>query len=127
MDVYRDLLAGSPHPAGDKLGDHLYEDALVARAEALSQMDPEAISSAIDGTTFAGFDADRPIDCPATVVRADAAYEPGFLPEHGQRLHAVSPQVDVILMPGAGHNIRGDRATRELYLDALEAFLRKQA
>lgn len=127
IDVYRDLLAGSPHPAGDKLGDHLHEDALVARAGALSQMDPGAITSAIDGTTFGGYDADRAIHCPATVVRADPAYEPAFLPEHEERLHASSPQVDVIEMPGAAHNIRGDRATRELYLDTLEAFLRKQA
>jgi pimeloyl-ACP methyl ester carboxylesterase len=126
VDAYRDLLAASPHPAGDKLGDHLYEDALVARAGALSRMDPDAITSAIDGTTFGGYDADRPIHCPATVVRADPAYEPAFLPEHEERLHRSSPHVDVIPMPGAAHNIRGDRATRELYLDALEAFLRKQ-
>ena len=78
--MYRDLLAGSPHPAGDKLGDHLHEDALVARADALSQMDPDAISSAIDGTTFGGYDADRPIDCPATVVRADLRTSPRSCP-----------------------------------------------
>jgi pimeloyl-ACP methyl ester carboxylesterase len=127
VDAYRDLLAASPHPAGDKMGDHLHEDALLARAGALSQMDPDAITAAIDGTTFGEYDADRPIRCPATVVCADPAYEAAFLPEHEERLHRSSPHVDVIPMPGAAHNIRGDRATRALYLDTLEAFLRKQA
>ena len=29
-------------------------------------------------------------------------------------------------MPGAGHNIRGDRATRDRYLDVLTDFLTHQ-
>jgi hypothetical protein len=77
----------------------------------------------IDGTTFATFDPDRPMQCPATLVRADSAYEPAFAPEHEDRLHRSSPHVEVIPMPGGAHNVRGDRATRELYLDALGSFL----
>jgi pimeloyl-ACP methyl ester carboxylesterase len=120
---YRDLLAGSPHPAGDRLGDHLHDDALWSRAQALSQVDPEAITAVLDGTTFGTYQPDRPLRCPAMVVRADAAYDPGFPPEHADRLLRSSPHAMVVAMPGAGHNVRGDRATRRRYLDALGGFL----
>ena len=40
VDTYRDLLAASPHPAGDRLGDHLHDDALWSRAGALAGPTP---------------------------------------------------------------------------------------
>jgi hypothetical protein len=60
-------------------------------------------------------------------VRADPTYDAGFLPEHEALLHSVSPQVDVVEIPGAGHNIRGDRASRAAYLDVLGGFLDRVA
>ena len=123
IEVYHQLFAASPHPAGDRLGDHLHDDALWSRAAALACTDPEAIAAVLDGTTFETFEADRPIGCPAMVVRTDAAYDPGFLPADEIRLRASSPDVTVVAMPGAGHNIRGDRATRGPYLETLGAFL----
>jgi pimeloyl-ACP methyl ester carboxylesterase len=123
IEVYYQLLAGSPHPAGDRLGDHLHDDALWSRAAALACTDPEAIGAVLDGTTFGTYEADRPIGCPAMIVRADAAYDPGFFPADENRVRATSPDVRVVAMPGAGHNIRGDRATRGLYLEALGEFL----
>ena len=126
VETYRDLLAASPHPAGDRLGDHLHDDALWSRAAALAQTDPDAITAVLDGTTFATYDPDRPLHCPALVVRADPAYDAAFRPDDETRLHTTSPHVDVVPMPGAGHNIRGDRATRDQYLDVLTDFLTHQ-
>ena len=123
VDTYRDLLAASPHPAGDRLGDHLHDDALWSRAGSLAQTDPEAITAVLDGTTFAIYDPDRPLHRPALVVRADPAYDAAFQPDHEARLHRSSPHVEVVPMPGSGHNIRGDRATRDRYLDTLTGFL----
>ena len=126
VDTYRDLLAASPHPAGDRLGDHLHDDALWSRAGSLAQTDPDAISAVLDGTTFAAYDPDRPLHRPALIVRADPAYDAAFQPDDEHRLHRTSPHVEVVPMPGAGHNIRGDRATRDRYLDALTDFLTHQ-
>jgi pimeloyl-ACP methyl ester carboxylesterase len=123
VEVYRELLAASPHPAGDRLGDHLHADALGSRAGALAQTDPRAIDAVLDGTTFASYDPDRPLHGPALVVRADPAYDAAFRPDDEARLHATSPHVAVVPMPGAGHNIRGDRATRDRYLDLITDFL----
>jgi pimeloyl-ACP methyl ester carboxylesterase len=123
LETYWDLLAASPHPAGDRLGDHLHDDALWSRAGALAQTDPTAITAVLDGTTFAAYDPDRPLHRPALVVRADPAYDAAFQPEDEHRLHRTSPHVEVVPMAGAGHNIRGDRATRDRYLDVLTDFL----
>jgi pimeloyl-ACP methyl ester carboxylesterase len=126
VDRYRDLLAASPHPAGDRLGDHLYDDALWSRAGGLARTDPEAITAVLDGTTFAAYAADRPLHRPALVVRADPAYDAAFQPDDEHRLQRTSPHVEVVPMPGAGHNIRGDRASRDRYLDTLAYFLTHQ-
>lgn len=126
IEIYRDLLAASPHPAGDRLGDHLHDDALWSRAGSLAQTDPAAIAAVLDGTTFSIYDADQPLHRPALVVRADPAYDAAFRPDDEARLHRTSPQVGVVPMPGAGHNIRGDRATRDSYLDVLADFLTHQ-
>jgi pimeloyl-ACP methyl ester carboxylesterase len=126
VESYRDLLAASPHPAGDRLGDHLHDDALWSRAGSLAQTDPDAITAVLDGTTFAAYDPDRPLLAPALVVRADPAYDAAFQPDDEARLHRTSPHVEVVPMPGAGHNIRGDRATRNRYLDVLTDFLTHQ-
>jgi pimeloyl-ACP methyl ester carboxylesterase len=126
VETYRDLLAASPHPAGDRLGDHLHDDALWSRAAALAQTDPDAITAVLDGTTFASYDPDRPLHSAALIVCADPAYDAAFRPDDEPRLHINSPHVDVVPMPGAGHNIRGDRATRDQYLDVLTDFLTHQ-
>ena len=93
---------------------------------ALAQTDPDAISAVLDGTTFAAYDPDRPLHRPALVVRADPAYDAAFRPDDEHRLQRTSPHVEVVPMPGAGHNIRGDRATRDRYLDTLTDFLTHQ-
>jgi pimeloyl-ACP methyl ester carboxylesterase len=127
ITTYGRLLAAVPHAGGGTLGDNLFPDALWARAEALAQMDVGAIAAALDGRTFAGYEPDRPILCPGLLVRADPTYDAGFLPEHEARLHSVSPQVDVVEIPGAGHNLRGDRCGRAAYLDVLGGFLARVA
>lgn len=123
VETYRDLLAASPHPAGDRLGDHLHDDALWSRAGSLARTDPAAITAALDGTTFGSYDPDRPLNVPGLVVRAEPDYDAAFRPEHEERLHRTSPHIAVVPMHGAGHNIRGDRAGRAGYLDALSTFL----
>lgn len=126
VETYRDLLAASPHPGGGRLGDHLHDDALWSRAGALAQTDLDAITAVLDGTTFAAWDPDRPLHRPTLVLRADPAYDAAFQPDHEHRLHRTSPHADVVPMPGAGHNIRGDRATRHRYLYVLTDFLSNQ-
>jgi pimeloyl-ACP methyl ester carboxylesterase len=123
LAAYVQLVGDSPHPAGDKQRDHLYDDAIHARAECLSLMDPDAITSLVEGTTFGTYDPDRLIACPVAVLRADPVLNPAFVPEDEVRLRASSPHAEVIEMRGAAHNIRGERATRGRLLEELDRFL----
>jgi pimeloyl-ACP methyl ester carboxylesterase len=127
VDRYRDLLASVPHPAGGTHGDHLHDDALWSRASALAAMDPDTIGATLDGTTFGGYDADRPITCPALVLQADPRYDVAFRPEDERRLLRVAPHADVVTIDDAGHNIRGGRASRERFLDVVGVFLARQS
>jgi pimeloyl-ACP methyl ester carboxylesterase len=127
VDTYRALLAASPHPAGGTQGERLEPDALWARAEALSQMDPDAFTAVLDGRTFDGVEPDRPIACPVLVLAADPACDPAFRPRDEQRLWACTPHADVECVAGAAHNIRGDRAGRARYLDLVARYLERVA
>ena len=63
---------------------------------------------------------------PRSITRAEPDYGATFLPEHEARPWATSPRAEVVPMPGAGHNIRGDRSARVRYLDVLGTFLARQ-
>jgi len=123
VEVYRDAFGGTPHPAGGTQADHMWPDALWARAESLAQMDPGTIESILVGRTFADFRPDRPIRRPVSVLGADAACGGAFVVEHEARLLATTPHAEIIHVPGAAHNIRGDRVGRAPFLDALAEFL----
>ena len=109
VETYRDLLAASPHPAGDHLGDHLHDD---ARSRAGGSPGPTLRPSPPCSTGPRSPPTTPTARCAALVVRADPAYDAAFRPDDEHRLHRTSPHVEVVAMPGAGHNIRGDRATR---------------
>ena len=65
IETYRNVLAASPHPAGDRLGEHLHDDAPRSRAGSLARTDPAAITAVLDGTTFETWHPDRPLQRPA--------------------------------------------------------------
>ncbi|HUP74670.1 MAG TPA: alpha/beta hydrolase [Acidimicrobiales bacterium] len=123
IDAYRELLAAAPHPSGDTQGDHLHPDALWSRARSLSLMDPDAMTAVLEGRTFEAYKPDRPFACPAMIMRAEPGYGAAFLPEHETRLRTAATQATIVPMPGSGHNIRGDMATRTRYVDVLAEFL----
>jgi len=108
VHTYRDLLAVSPHPAGDRLGDHLHDDALWSRPEPWPKSTPPRSPRARRHDL-------RRLRPRSTVAPPNAGragrpvYDAAFQPAHEQRLHGTSPDVAVIPMSGAGHNIRGDR------------------
>ena len=123
VEVFRDAYGATPHPAGGTQADHMWPDALWARAESLAQMDPATIESILDGRTFADFRPDRPIRRPVRVLGADAACGGAFVVEHDARLRATTPHAEIVHVAGAAHNIRGDRVGRAPFLDALAEFL----
>lgn len=61
------------------------------------------------------------ISCPALLLTADPGLGAVLSAEGADALRAVVPQLEVVHIPGAGHNIRRDRP--EAFLEAVRAFL----
>ena len=123
LSTYEALFAAAPHPAGGTNADRVLADARTSRAAALRSMDPDAFRAVLDGRTFAGYDPDRRLWVPTFVVRAGSDCDPAFRPQDVDRLQACSPHARVVEVPGTGHNIRGDVAGRDRYVELLQRFL----
>ena len=123
IEAYVETLATAPSLAGGTIGDHMIPLQLRSHAEALRAMDPEAWTTAIDGSLFHALDPDRPITCPLRVLQADPELGPAFLPGDGDRLTRSSPDATVRLFSGVGHGIHTTKEFDRVFLDDLEGFL----
>jgi len=63
----------------------------------------------------------RGITCPALLLYADPERGGGVTPERAAEMQALVPQLQVVHIPGAGHNIRREQFAR--YMDAVSNFL----
>lgn len=63
----------------------------------------------------------RQIRCPALLITADPDKGAIVKPEDAAALQALVPQVKVVHIPGAGHNIRREQPAR--YIEVVKAFL----
>jgi pimeloyl-ACP methyl ester carboxylesterase len=93
-------------------------DSLDAAGAALATMDLAVFDAALDGV-IGDVDVDRPITAPGRVLAADPRFGAAFLAEHAARLAVTSPGLDVVFVQGAGHNLHGTRAFREVYVQHL--------
>jgi pimeloyl-ACP methyl ester carboxylesterase len=65
------------------------------------------------------------ITCPVLLITADPALGSVVTPTSAQALQTLVPQVQIVHIPGAGHNIRREQLDR--YLVAVRAFLQQHA
>lgn len=63
------------------------------------------------------------ITCSALLIYADQDRGGGVTPERAAEMQELVPQLQVVHIPGAGHNVRREQFT--LYMDAVSAFLAK--
>ncbi len=125
QDEWRRRAAGLPWGPDrtQTLGDVLCEDAVRAMALNQSRVDPDTILAACDTTTLGGTDTASPVSVPVLLLRADADREPAFFPKHAARLQASHPDVEIVEIAGAGHQISSSRAHRDRYVALLTEFL----
>jgi pimeloyl-ACP methyl ester carboxylesterase len=116
-------LAGEPYGPDPSLrvDEVATSEALAARAYALLHVDPAVLDTVIDGTLLAATDVTAPVTVPMTILAAGAA--PAFTVAHEERLAASHPAVSVVRVAGAGHSIHDERAHRDTYFAAVEAFV----
>jgi N-formylmaleamate deformylase len=61
------------------------------------------------------------IQCPTLMLTADPELGARITPEVAAKVRAANPNIEIVNIPGAGHNIRREQLSA--YLDAVQAFL----
>jgi pimeloyl-ACP methyl ester carboxylesterase len=112
-------LAAQTLPTGVTMGSFQTEEAVAARAYALTQLDLEVIDRILDGTLLAGTDTTAPVRVPTFILAADDALGAAFPTAHEARLRKAHPDVEIERLPGASHTIHDQRSTRDAYVRAL--------
>jgi pimeloyl-ACP methyl ester carboxylesterase len=114
------ILHGAPSPSGPPFGEVNHDDALLAMAEGLLELDAAVLDPVFDGTAAPVFDPERPLPVPGIVVAGDPASPDTIVREADlARLAEHSPEIDRRVVTGVGHLIHDSRAHRQSVLDAV--------
>jgi esterase len=118
------ILRNAPSPSGALFGDAVHDDALVAMAEAMLQLDATVLDPVFDGTSIPVYDPQRELPVPGIVVAGDPASPDTIVREPDVALLAKhSPKVEVRVIAGAGHLIHDAKQHRQAVLDAVRDLL----
>jgi pimeloyl-ACP methyl ester carboxylesterase len=118
------VLRGAPSPSGALFGDLAHDDALVAMAEAMLQLDASVLDRVLDGTTEPVFDPDRELPVPGIVLAGDPAMPDTVArPADLVLLAERSPKVEQRVVAGSGHLIHDAKQHRGAVLDAIRDLL----
>jgi pimeloyl-ACP methyl ester carboxylesterase len=119
----RALLEARPSPTGGRWADSVSREAFEARVNSYMRCDTGTWTSAVAGTSLAGWDPARPVNVPLTIVRADSSLGPAFTADEADRFRLANPHAEVIEIFGAPHGIREHLASAARYVDELTRFL----
>ncbi len=118
------MLRGAPSPSGAPFGEALHDDALLAMAEGLLQLDATVLDPVFDGSSAPVFDPHRPLPVPGIVLAGDPSSPDTIVRERDlDRLAEHSPDVERRVVEGAGHLIHDSRQHRPAVLDAVQDLL----
>ena len=124
-DEVRAALLGAPTPTGGDLADEATPATIESRVEAFLACDPSVFDPAITGDAIGGWDPDTPIpeSVPLTLLRADHALHPAFLPDDEARFLRAAPHTRIVEIDGAPHGIHAFAASTDRYLAELHSLL----
>jgi len=124
VDALADILRSAPSPSGPLFGDAVHDDAIVAMAEAMLQLDATVLDPVFDGTNTPVFDPHRELPVPGIVVAGDPASPDTIVrePERALLTHH-SPKIEQRIVAGAGHLIHDAKQHRQAVLDGVRDLL----
>jgi pimeloyl-ACP methyl ester carboxylesterase len=123
-----DLLAAAPNPSGTTLGTTIRPDGLRSMAGSLLAVDPTVLDPVLEGRIDLLLDPDRGFDAPTLIVTADPAKADAVAdPAAAHHFAAISPATEVVTVPGAGHLIHDEIASRDTFRAAVVEFLGRVA
>jgi hypothetical protein len=128
-DEVRAVLLAEPTVTGGDPADEATPATIESRIDAFLACDPTVFDPAITGDAIGGWDPDTPIpeSVPLTLLRADPALHPAFLPDDEARFLRAAPHTRIVEIAGAPHGIHAYAASTERYLSELRSLLERVA
>jgi pimeloyl-ACP methyl ester carboxylesterase len=125
LDMLVDILAAAPDTTGaGTFGEVLHPDALRTMAAGLLDVDASVLDPVLAGAMPAFLDATVPFGVPSVIVTADPSQPDAVAdPEVGRHYAALSGDVEVVVVAGAGHLIHDEKASRATFLAAVNSLL----
>jgi pimeloyl-ACP methyl ester carboxylesterase len=123
----RAALLAQPTPTGGDPADEATPATIESRVDAFLACDPAVFDPAITGDAIGGWDPDTPIpeSVPLTLLRADPALHPAFLPDDEARFLRAAPHTLIVEVSGAPHGIHAFAASTDRYLSELRSLLER--
>lgn len=119
-------LSRAPSAIGTTFGELLHADALEAMAAGMLDLDATVLDPVLEQSVEPAYDATAGLAVPALVITADPT-SPDCVARTAdmQALVSVSPQVEVVVMPGCSHLVHDELAHRDVFRDAVVSFLER--
>lgn len=108
---------------GQRWADTVAPETVDARVQSFRDCDPSVWDPAIAGVALAGWDPERAVSVPLTVLRADPALGAALTEAEAASFHAANPAARIVEVAGAPHGIREHTATTARYREELFALL----
>jgi esterase len=118
-------LRNAPSARGATNGDDMNDINLAARAHELVHCDPATIDTQVAGRQLIGYDPDKPITVPVTILRADPALGAALPPDHADKVAVSQPHAVIFEIAGATHLIHSETHTSGVYTEHLRAAINK--
>ena len=125
LDTLVDILAAAPDTTGaGTFGDVLHPDGIRTMAAGLLDVDASVLDPVLTGTTPAFLDPTVPFGVPSVILTADPSKPDAIAdPDVGRHYAALSSDVEVVVVAGAGHLMHDEKASRATFLAAVTSLL----
>jgi pimeloyl-ACP methyl ester carboxylesterase len=127
LDEWVRAVGSAPSPKGGTADEHVLPRHVLSSASARMRHDPAAWDASIEQTMLDGLRVDDPIRVPVTVIQADPALGPAFMPGHDDRFLATNPEATIVRYDGATHLVHAGVEHAERFFDDLDAFVTAHA
>ena len=125
LDALVEVIAATPHTSGSgTFGDVLLADGVASMAASMLEVDAAVLDPVLTGTAGDFLDPAVGFGVATLVIAADPAKPDAVAnPKMAEHYAAISSDVEVEVIEGAGHVIHNERAGREPFRAALSRFL----
>ena len=115
-----EFLSNAPDLLGGAAKDHISDRHLLSHACAIQRLDPRCLRGLRE--TLSSISTERPLSCPAKVVRGEERFGAAFWDGHASALVATNPELEIVQYEKCGHQPHRMIAFEERFLHDLEQF-----